>query len=96
MICLLWRVSKMENKSIMSMDIYELRLEVATLRERCEQLQLRLDKANQYPVQPIWNAPAPPWNGNYSKCSKCGVDLSGSGYRACLNRDCPTSTKVTC
>ena len=87
----------MENESIMSMDIHELRLEVATLRERCEQLQLRLDKANQYPpVQPIWNPAAPPWNGNYSKCSKCGIDLSKNMGYVCGNPSCPTSVRVTC
>jgi len=92
-------VSNMENKSIMDMDIHELRIEVAMLRERCEQLQLRLDKANQYgdyivnkfyPAAPPW---APPWTGSNPKCSKCGIELTNG--LACGDPSCPTIVRVT-
>jgi hypothetical protein len=55
------------DKEILEMSIDELRIEVAMLRERCAQLELRLEKANQYP--PWWilerpkspNTPVDPW-----------------------------------
>jgi hypothetical protein len=86
-------VSNMENKSIMDMDIHELRIEVAMLRERCEQLKQRLDKAYQYTPHPIWNPATPPWTGSYSKCSKCGIELTNG--LACGDPSCPTIVRVT-
>jgi hypothetical protein len=84
----------MENKSIMDMTPDELRIEVAMLRERCEQLKLRLDKAYQYTPHPIWNPASPPWTGSHSKCSKCGIELTNG--IACGDPYCPSSVRVTC
>jgi len=87
----------MENKSIMDMTPDELRIEVAMLRERCEQLKLRLDKAYQYTPHPIWNPASPPWSqpwsGSHPKCSKCGIELTNG--LACGDPYCPTILKVT-
>jgi hypothetical protein len=86
-----------KQKDIIEMSVQELQIEVAMLRERCEQLQIRLDKANQYPpVRPIWNPAAPPYNSNYSKCTKCGIDLSKNMGYVCGDSSCPTTVRVTC
>jgi hypothetical protein len=47
------------NKEILNMTNDELRIEVAMLRERCAQLEIRLEKANQFPPRWILERPRP-------------------------------------
>jgi hypothetical protein len=47
------------DKEILNMTNDELRIEVAMLRERCAQLEIRLEKANQFPPRWILERPRP-------------------------------------
>lgn len=44
-------------KEILDMNVEELRIEVATLRERCAQLEIRLAKADECPKWPPYTPP---------------------------------------
>jgi hypothetical protein len=98
------RDSEVSN-DILSMTADQLRLEVATLRERCAQLELRLEKAAQFPLYTTPNyAPINPpterpkefkerideWN-----CGKCGLSLSGNVGYVCPRIDCARNS-VSC
>lgn len=64
--------------------INELRNEVAELRERCAQLELRM---NEPPTQPQWVN---------NRCSDCGLDLSKPLGYVCPRMGCKHFIQITC
>lgn len=79
-------------KEILDMNVEELRIEVATLRERCAQLEIRLAKADECPKWPLYTPPQVPPVVPYISPPTFTRPNTGTGSPQTLNHQFTTST----
>jgi hypothetical protein len=81
------------NEDILNMKYPELQIEVATLRERCKQLEHLIALLTS--GIPAKSNPLVMYPTDTNKCPRCGIDFSGSSGYNCSRIDCPTKS-VSC